>query len=229
MKLRHLFLVCLLLVAAAASSKQVKITVNILAPQHRDSVYLVVNEDVAHYIALPIENGEVHATLKLEKGAFVRANWELSERIYVQTIFIVDGKSVDINLRRASVKGSPLNNRFFQHVHTIDSVVNSRLYIDPPHSNDPQRQKEIMENFHAATQAEAQRIQIETSRMLDIIFMNEKDNIIPAWFVFQYYDARQKVPYYANTKKPQPWMKHNILQQKAEELAIIMKNALGNK
>ncbi len=212
MKLRHLFIACLLLVAAAASAKQVKITVNILAPQHRDSVYLVVNEDVAHYIALPIENGEVHATLKLEKGAFVRANWELSERIYVQTIFIVDGKSVDINLRRASVKGSPLNNRFFQHVHTIDSIVNSRLYIDPPHSNDPQRQKEIMENFHAATQAEAQRIMTATKQALADMMAREKDTIIPAWFYNQYYHLREMLGNDKAVLRKTTWGKHPLAQ-----------------
>ncbi|MBR7049757.1 MAG: hypothetical protein IKI16_07905, partial [Prevotella sp.] len=72
MKQRMILLSALLVVFLSASAKKLKVTIDGTARPSQESIYLIVNEDTATALLVPVNEGKFKVTVKVNEDDYIR-------------------------------------------------------------------------------------------------------------------------------------------------------------
>ena len=208
MKRIILLLSIVTLCAATACAKKVKVTIDGRTSPSQTELYLIINEDTANAVRVPIEDEHFSITVKVDKNAFIRLHdyKEWPERsVYV---LIPDSKHITIDKPTGSIEGSPLSKKLREEILRVSREAPGNFHIDV-FSDDPEAWAEARER-ERATRALMEAHQLET---IEAVIRENADNNIPAWIVYCY-RSQFTIPIDALLNGSHPkWADHPILKR----------------
>ena len=212
MKRNILLLSFMILCAATGCAKKVKVTIDGRTSPSQTELYLIINEDTANAVRVPIEDEHFSITVKVDKNAFIRLHdyKEWPERsVYV---LIPDSKHITIDKPTGSIEGSPLSKKLREEILRVSRDSPENFHIDV-FSEDPAAWAEAREH-ERATRALMEQHQRET---IQTVIRENADNNIPAWIYFCYKSmfTDPPIPLEALVGSPTAhpkWMDHPILK-----------------
>ncbi|MBR5687043.1 MAG: hypothetical protein IKX36_03700 [Prevotella sp.] len=205
---RILFLFsALFFVAVTVSAKKVKVTIDGTVSPSQTTLYLIVNEDTAHAQLLPIVDGHFSVTLKVDSNDFIRLHdWkEWPER--AAFVLIPDSRHITVNWRDGSIEGSKMSKKLKEVCREIQNKSPEGFHIDV-FSDDPEAWKEAHETGNRIRQ---QMLMEQRETILRSVKEN-RDNVIPAWIVFCYYNLLDEHFKHEVDATLGMWQKHPILK-----------------
>lgn len=189
-------------------AKKVKLTIDGTTYPSMAKLWLIVNEDTANALRVPIEDAHFSVSLKVDQQAFIRLHdskgWP--ERAFF--VLIPDSKHITVNLRDGSVQGSSASLQLREAIDKVRKAGPEGFHIDVFGGD-----KEAW--ARAREQERAIRAEMEM-RQRDLLMQTideNADNLIPAWLYYCYEEdfnlTPQAVPHGTQTK----WAKHAILKK----------------
>lgn len=213
MKTKRLFLALLLIGAFCtlnASAKKVKLTIDGTVSPSQTRLYLIVNEDTANAILVPIQDARFSVTLKVDQDAFIRLSdyKEWPERSTF--VLIPDSKHITVNWRTGSIEGSPMSQKLQVAMDQIRKASPEGFHIDV-FSDNPDDWKRAREQGAAIIE----QMKMEQRKLIFTTIDENRDNNIPAWVYYCYYGFIDMKPEILAPGNPK-WVSHPVVRKKAE-------------
>ena len=212
MKRNILLLSFMILCAATGCAKKVKVTIDGRTSPSQTKLFLVVNEDTAHAVRVPINDAQFSITVKVDQNAFIRLNdyKDWPERSVF--VLIPDSKHITVDWNTGSIEGSPMSVKLKQEIIRVRRDSPENFHIDV-FSEDPAAWEEAHER-ERATRALMEEHQRET---IQTVIRENADSNIPAWIYFCYKSmfTDPPIPLEALVGSPTAhpkWMDHPILK-----------------
>ncbi|MBQ6653554.1 MAG: hypothetical protein IJM81_09245 [Prevotella sp.] len=213
MKRNILMLSIMILCAVTAYAKKVKVTIDGQVSPSQTKLYLIVNEDTANAVRVPITDAQFSITVKVDKDAFIRLHdykdWP-ERSIFV---LIPDSRHITVDWRTGSIEGSPMSKKLKEEIIRISREGPGNFHIDV-FSEDPEAWAEARVR-ERSIRAQMEMRQRET---IGTVIRENADNNIPAWVYYCYksFLSDPPIPLEALVGSPTAhpkWMDHPILKQ----------------
>lgn len=206
MKNKILLFALLLAVAAGASAKKVKVTIDGTAyPNTR--LYLIVNEDTANAQLLDTREGKFSVTLKVDKDAFIRIHDYKDWPERSAFVIIPDSKHITMNWRNGEISGSEMTQKLRLVMDAIKKESPEGFHIDV-FSEDKEewaRAREMGERIRM-------KMEIEQRELIYKSIHENEDTNIPAWIYFCYKSMIGMSPETLTAGKSPKWLNHPIIK-----------------
>lgn len=203
----------MILCAVTAYAKKVKVTIDGQVSPSQTKLYLIVNEDTANAVRVPITDAQFSITVKVDKDAFIRLHdykdWP-ERSIFV---LIPDSRHITVDWRTGSIEGSPMSKKLKEEIIRISREGPGNFHIDV-FSEDPEAWAEARVR-ERSIRAQMEMRQRET---IGTVIRENADNNIPAWVYYCYksFLSDPPIPLEALVGSPTAhpkWMDHPILKQ----------------
>ena len=207
---RNLLLIAIMILGAlTVSAKKVKVTIDGRTSPSQTKLYLIINEDTANAVRVPINDAQFSITVKVDRNAFIRLHdWkQWPERSVF--VLIPDSKHITIDWNSGSIEGSPMSKKLQSAMHDARMNDPGSFHIDV-FSDNPEAWQE------ARIRERSIRESMENRQREDImqVIRDNSDSNIAAWV---YFCLRPKlivpIEYITNGTHPK-WMDHPILKIK---------------
>ena len=209
MKRNILLFSVIMFAAITACAKKVKVTIDGRTMPSQTTLYLIINEDTAHAVRVPIEDARYSITVKVDQDAFIRLHDRIDFSERCPFVLIPDSKHITVDWRTGTIEGSPMSQKLKELTQQIQGMGPGTFHIDV-FSDNPEDWKRAREQ-ERSIRAEMEKRQQET---IVTVMQENADNIIPAWIFFCYGSMLQAPPTAFNGGTPPKWAGHPILKQK---------------
>ncbi len=207
MKHRIILLASLLLITLGVCAKKVRLTIDGTTSPSQTTLYLIVNEDTAHAIRVPIVDAKFSVQVKVDANAIIRLHdWkQWPERSVF--VLIPDSRHITINTWNGDIQGSPMSQRMRAAIDAVNKASPEGFHIDV-FSEDPEewaRAREIGRSMR-------EQMELEQREVIRTMIMDNQDNLIPAWLVYCHPRLVEDwIPFLLKTNPR--WAKHPIMEK----------------
>ena len=208
MKRRMLLLATLLTMVLTASAKKVKLTIDGTLSPTQTTLYLIVNEDTAHAMRVPIVDAKFSVQVKVDADAFIRLHDYKGWPERSVFVLIPDSRHITINTRDGSIKGSEKSLRLREAIDMVGKAGPGNFHIDV-FSDDKDAWARARQQ-ERAIRAEMEKEQRQVFRQ---VILDNQDNLIPAWLVYCYPELAAGCLSEILRNNPK-WAYHPILKKK---------------
>lgn len=189
-----------------ASAKKVKVTIDGTVSPSQTRLFLIINEDTANAMRVPIQDGRFSVTVKVEKDAFIRLSDYKQWPERSAFVLIPDSKHITVDWRTGRIEGSPMSLELAAALDAIRHEDPYGFHIDI-FTDDPEARAQAAEQQRMIYQEMEAR---HRAIILETIDKNSANNI-PAWVYFCYH-SKLDLPFrfFAEGAAPK-WTKHAVL------------------
>ena len=206
-----LFILMTVAFFATAQAKKVKVTIDGTVSPSQTTLYLIVNEDTAQALRVPIQDAQFSVTVTVDRDAFIRLNdskkWPESSAF----VLIPDSRHITVNWNTGSIEGSEQSHKLKFACREIRENSPEGFHVDV-FSDDPGAWRRAQAQGESIRQGmlEAQRNQFKLQ------MQDKKNNLICAWLAYCYPQLLEGEigAMLEHMKKKPKWMNHPILKGK---------------
>ena len=205
---RAFIIAAMMLTMITASAKKVTVTIDGTVYRTQEKIYLIVDEDTANAVVVPVQNGQFTVTTTVDANSIIRLHETKEWPERAEFVIIPDSKHITADLNSSTIEGSPMSQRLRTALSAIKREDPEGFHIDV-FSDDPEAWRQAQEA------GESMRRQMrETQRTVAFQQMRENSkNIIPAWIAYCYYSLLEPEVELMLKDKKQKWTKHPILMK----------------
>ena len=211
---KNIILMLMFMVAMSCSAKKVKVTIDGTTYRSQKTLYLVVNEDTANAIFVPIVDSKFSVTLKVDEDAFIRlCENKRGDPKDSHLVLIPDSKHITVEWDGGKITGSEKSVQLKQVMDFIKRLSPEGFHIDV-FSDDKE------EWARARETANSIRTQMEMQQREEILKqINENSaNNIPAWLYFCYHGMLHRPLEAFITPDGPKWINHKVINVLNERL-----------
>lgn len=178
---RQILTAALLLIAASAFAKKVKLTIDGTLSPTQKILYLIVNEDTANAQRLAIKDAHFSVKLKVDANDIIRLHdWkDWPERSAF--VLLPDSRHITIDWRTGAIEGSPKSLRMQEAIREARRDDPSSFHIDV-FSED----KEAWEQARQEAESIRAQMRAEQKRTIMRLIDENAGNNISAWLAYCY-------------------------------------------
>jgi hypothetical protein len=209
MKQRMILLSALLVVFLSASAKKLKVTIDGTARPSQESIYLIVNEDTATALLVPVNEGKFKVTVKVNEDDYIRLVENKAYRPDVRSVVIIaDERHITVNMESNTVEHSYMTKCLKDRIGEIESAGPGTFHIDVFSDN-----KEDWEKARAEEKEIRARMKEQQRMVVKQVLEDERYNVIPAWILILY--PEQASPWLDKYfEEFSTWLDHPVLKKK---------------
>lgn len=208
MKSKIILLALLFIGVLSSSAKKVEVTIDGTVYSSQTKLYLIVNEDTANAMLVPIHDAKFSVKIKVDRNAFIRLNDYKGWPERSAFVLIPDSKHITVNWRTGSIEGSPMSKKLQVAMKQIRDASPEGFHIDV-FSDNPDDWASAREH-ERAIRAQMEMEQRET--IINVIRDNV-DNYIPAWVYYCYKSFIAATPENLTVGTNPKWLKHPIIRK----------------
>ena len=181
MKQRTIILTALLIIAAAAYAKKVKLTIDGTLSPTQTTLYLIINEDTANAQRLAIENAHFSVSLKVDANDIIRLHDYKGWPERSAFVLIPDSRHITIDWRTGAIEGSPMSLRMKAAIKQVRDESPEGFHIDV-FSEDPEAWAKARQQGEIIRQ---HMLDKQRQTIYKVITENQ-DNNISTWIAYCY-------------------------------------------
>lgn len=215
MKHRIVLIASLLMLSLCVSAKKVKVTIDGTLSPTQTKYYLIIDEDTAHAVRLPINDGKFSITVKVDANSFIRLHDTKDWPERSVFVLIPDSRHISINTWTGNIEGSPMSQKLYDMLNLVRRAGPEGFHIDV-FSDDKEawaQARETEKRIRAGMEQEQREIAYQ-------VVNDNSNNIIPAWVVYCYPELfEDRLPMFLKDKPK--WAKHPILLKRKKISAYL--------
>ena len=208
MKQRMILLATLLVVFLSASAKKLKVTIDGTASPSQQTLYLIVNEDTAKAVVVPVNEGKFTVTIKVNEDDFIRLSENKERPTPSSVVIMADERHITVNMESRTVKGSYMTDKLRAAIKRIEDAGPGHFHIDV-FTDDPKAWEEAKAQERMMREEMKERQRLCARQVLE----DERYNDIPAWIVIVF--PEQVFPWLDKyIEEESLWLEHPVRKKK---------------
>ena len=127
MKRTFIIIAAMMLTMITASAKKVTVTIDGTVYRTQEKIYLIVDEDTANAVVVPVQNGQFTVTTTVDANSIIRLHETKEWPERAEFVIIPDSKHITADLNSSTIEGSPMSQRLRTALSAIKSIRPTRL------------------------------------------------------------------------------------------------------
>ena len=183
MKRAIIFIAAMMLTMITASAKKVTVTIDGTVYRTQEKIYLIVDEDTANAVVVPVQNGQFTVTTTVDANSIIRLHETKEWPERAGFVIIPDSKHITINTWDGTIKGSPMSLKMREAIDKVSRKGPNGFHIDVFSDNQEEwaRAREQERRIRAQMEDEQRKEVLETIK-------ENSDNAIASWIAYCYAD-----------------------------------------
>ena len=209
MKRSFIIIAAMMLTMITASAKKVTVTIDGTVYRTQEKIYLIVDEDTANAVVVPVQNGQFTVTTTVDANSIIRLHETKEWPERAEFVIIPDSKHITIDWNTGSITGSQQSSELQAICKQIRDAGPNGFHIDV-FSDDPEAWREA----RVREAAMREDMMNQQKKIAKEVMLKNKDKIYGAWIMYTFPELLEgELNAIINYEKPK-WASHPILKAK---------------